>query len=199
MDYEEARKQVQDIAKNTSNNYAPPNGTYLFEVISSKLASNVAKEDFDGDGEGCPQLQVRIAPVGENGRPILKYATMEWVTLPIQNAAIVDHKVSDGTLRKFTFRFANLIDTSIVWPSARKDDDGKYVPYTADELMQMEDAKVKALVLAYKLKEAPGSLKGERYFATTKESDKPDRKGFYNLSHRRIALADGETVSTLTK
>lgn len=197
LTYEEAQKQVQAISNNVSQNRAPKNGTYLFEAVSGKLAKNTAKADQDGDGEGCPQLQIRTAPVGANDKPYLKFATTEWVTLPLKNPEIADHTVSEGTLRKFTQRFAHLIDTTIKLPESRKDDNGKYITWTPDELMQMEDAKVKALILAYKLKDAPAVLKGERFFANAVEATKPEKKGEYYMQYKRIALAVGETVTSL--
>lgn len=194
---EEARKQVQDISNQVNQSRAPKNGVYLFEVVSGKLAKNTAKADMDGDGEGCPQIQVRVAPVGANDKPYLKFATTEWVTLPLKNPEIADHVVSEGTLRKFTQRFAHLIDTDIKLPESRKDDNGKFITWTADELMQMEDAKVKALILAYKLKDAPQVVKGERFFATSSAATKPEKKGEYWLQYKRVALASGETVTSL--
>jgi hypothetical protein len=198
VDYEEARKQVQQISNNVNQNRAPKNGLYLFEVISGKLAKNTAKADLDGDGEGCKQLQLRIAPVGANDKPVLKFATTEWVTLPLQNPEIADHTVSEGTLRKFTQRFAFWVDDSIKLPESKKDSNGKFVPWTGDELLQMEDAKVKALMLAYKLKDAPDVLKKERFFAQAVEATKPEKKGEYYLQYKRIALAAGETVTDLS-
>lgn len=194
---EEARKQVQAISNNVNQSRAPKNGTYLFEIVSGKLAKNTAKADQDGDGEGCPQVQIRVAPVGANDKPYLKFATTEWITLPLQNPEIADHTVSEGTLRKFTQRFAHLIDTEIKLPESKKDENGKYVPWTPDELMQMEDAKVKALILAYKLKDAPAVLKGERFFATSSEATKPEKKGEYYMQYKRVVLATGETVTSL--
>lgn len=197
LTYEEAQKKVQQISNNVNQSRAPKNGLYLFEVISGKLAKNTAKADQDGDGEGCPQLQVRVAPVGTNDKPYLKFATTEWVTLPLQNPEIADHTVSEGTLRKFTQRFAFLIDETIKLPESRKDDNGKFVPWTPDELMQMEDAKVRALILAYKLRDAPEVLKGERFFANSSEATKPEKKGQYYMQYKRISLAAGETVTSL--
>ena len=195
---EEALKQVQAISNQVSQNRAPKNGLYLFEVISAKLAKNTAKADQDGDGEGCPQIQVRTAPVGENGKPVLKFASTEWITLPLQNPEIADHVVSEGTLRKFTQRFAFLIDTTIKLPEVKpKGEDGNFVPWTADELMLMEDAKVKALILAYQLKDAPEVLKGERFFAQSVEATKPEKKGQYYQQYKRIALNAGEVVTSL--
>lgn len=199
---EQIEARIASTVRRNGKGIVPEDGTYAFAVTGETLlgADKLSQGDKDGNGEGCRQVAVRVAPLEDPKDAGTARNDMEqtiWLTLAVPNPAIPKHEVSAKAIKNMAFEMVSLSDGRVPYVD-------KKIPGTnpvewdnsPEKEAEVASQLVEATLLANEILTAPKGVKklqGNIFYASTKI--KTGAKGGYFINGRTtVAPAKFDTL-----
>lgn len=126
---EQIEKRVAAAVRRSHTSVVPNNGIYAFAVTGENLLAKdkLSQGDDKGNGEGCRQIAVRVAPLEDPTEAGSARNDMEqtiWVTLAVPNADIPNHTVSGKAIKDMANEFVSLSDGRVPYVNKKLPEGG---------------------------------------------------------------------------